>query len=47
MSTMPTPEQIRDTMPFAILIGIELLETTAELVRGRLEFSPSAAPRGR
>ncbi|MEA2334435.1 MAG: hypothetical protein QOG40_925, partial [Solirubrobacteraceae bacterium] len=38
MTDMPTPQQIRDTMPFAALVGVELLETTPELVRGRLEF---------
>ncbi len=40
MSDMPTPEQIRNTMPFAALVGVELLEATPQLVRGRLEFSP-------
>ena len=40
MSEMPTPEQIRDTMPFAALIGHELLETTPDLVRGRMEWAP-------
>jgi 1,4-dihydroxy-2-naphthoyl-CoA hydrolase len=36
---MATPEQIRDVMPFAVLIGIELLEAGPELVRGRLAFA--------
>jgi uncharacterized protein (TIGR00369 family) len=31
--------QIRDTMPFATLIGLELLEATPGLVRGRLPFA--------
>lgn len=43
---MPTPEQIRDTMPFAALIGAELLEVTPELVRGRIEFSPERCTAG-
>ncbi|MEA2226362.1 MAG: 1,4-dihydroxy-2-naphthoyl-CoA hydrolase [Solirubrobacteraceae bacterium] len=46
MTDMPTPQQIRDTMPFAALIGVELLETTPELVRGRLEFSPERCTAG-
>jgi uncharacterized protein (TIGR00369 family) len=36
---IPSPEQIRDSMPFAALIGVELLEAGPELVRGRMEFS--------
>jgi 1,4-dihydroxy-2-naphthoyl-CoA hydrolase len=43
---MATPEQIRDTMPFAALIGIELLETRAELVRGRLAWTPEMCTAG-
>jgi 1,4-dihydroxy-2-naphthoyl-CoA hydrolase len=46
MSDVPTPEQIRDTMPFAALVGIELLETTPQLVRGRLAFSPERCTAG-
>jgi 1,4-dihydroxy-2-naphthoyl-CoA hydrolase len=46
MSDVPTPEQIRDTMPFAALVGVELLETTPQLVRGRLEFSPERCTAG-
>ena len=46
MTDMPTPTQIRDLMPFAVLTGIELLETTPELVRGRLEFSPERCTTG-
>lgn len=33
------PEQIRDLMPFAALIGAELLEATSQVVRGRLAHS--------
>ena len=46
MSEMPTPEQIRDTMPFAKLIGAELLEVTPELVRGRMEWAPERCTAG-
>ncbi len=39
---MPTPDpgQMRDLMPFAALIGIELTEASPALVRGRLEYGP-------
>jgi uncharacterized protein (TIGR00369 family) len=43
---MATPEQIRETMPFATLVGIELLETSAELVRGRLAWTPERCTAG-
>ena len=46
MSEMPTPSQIRDTMPFAALVGVELTETTPELVRGTLEFAPERCTAG-
>jgi uncharacterized protein (TIGR00369 family) len=46
MSQMPTPTQIRDTMPFAVLIGVELTQTTAELVRGTLAFAPERCTAG-
>ena len=46
MSELPTPEQIRDTMPFAVLIGAELLEVTPELVRGRMVWSPERCTAG-
>jgi len=46
MSQLPTPEQIRDTMPFATLIGAELLEVTPELVRGRMEWAPERCTAG-
>jgi uncharacterized protein (TIGR00369 family) len=41
-----TPAQIRDMMPFAVLIGIELLEASAELVRGRLAWTPERCTAG-
>lgn len=46
MSEMPSPAQIRDTMPFAALIGAELLEVAPELVVGRMEFSPERCTAG-
>lgn len=33
----PSLSQIRDAMPFATLIGVELLDARSELVRGRLD----------
>jgi uncharacterized protein (TIGR00369 family) len=41
-----TPGQIRDVMPFAVLIGAELLDARPELVRGRLAFSPERCTAG-
>jgi 1,4-dihydroxy-2-naphthoyl-CoA hydrolase len=46
MADLPTPQQVRETMPFATLVGIELVEVTPELVRGRLEFSPERCTAG-
>ncbi|HEV2924737.1 MAG TPA: PaaI family thioesterase [Solirubrobacteraceae bacterium] len=46
MTDAATPIQIREMMPFAALIGIELLEARAELVRGRLEWSPERCTAG-
>ncbi len=46
MTDMPTPQQIRDTMPFAALIGAELLETAPELVRARLQFAEQLCTAG-
>jgi uncharacterized protein (TIGR00369 family) len=46
VGTTPTPEQVRDTMPLAVLLGVELLETTPELVRGRLPFAPERCTAG-
>jgi hypothetical protein len=37
VAEIPSPSQIRDLMPFASLIGIDLLDVTPELVRARLE----------
>jgi uncharacterized protein (TIGR00369 family) len=46
MAEMPTPAQLRDVMPFAALIGIELTEASSELVRGRLEFAAERCTAG-
>jgi uncharacterized protein (TIGR00369 family) len=46
MSEMPTPQQIRDTMPLAVVLGVELVETTPELVRGRLPWAPERCTAG-
>jgi len=46
MTDRPTPEQIRDTMPFASLIGVELLCATPEEVCGRLAWGPERCTAG-
>jgi 1,4-dihydroxy-2-naphthoyl-CoA hydrolase len=46
VSGLPAAERIRDTMPFAVLVGVELLEATPELVRGRLQWSPERCTAG-
>jgi 1,4-dihydroxy-2-naphthoyl-CoA hydrolase len=46
VAEIPSPTQIRDLMPFAALIGVELLETSRELVVGRLEWSPERCTTG-
>ncbi len=46
MSQLPTPEQIRDTMPLAVLLWVELLEASPEIVRGRLEWAPERCTAG-
>ncbi len=40
MTSQPTPAQIRDLMPFAALIGIELEEASRGLVCGTLAWAP-------
>jgi 1,4-dihydroxy-2-naphthoyl-CoA hydrolase len=37
---------LRDSMPFAALVGIELLEAGPEVVRGRLDWSPERCTAG-
>jgi 1,4-dihydroxy-2-naphthoyl-CoA hydrolase len=46
MPELPSPTQIRDLMPFATLIGIELLEVGPELVRGRMEWAAERCTTG-
>jgi 1,4-dihydroxy-2-naphthoyl-CoA hydrolase len=46
MPTTPTSAQLLDLVPFAALIGIELLEAEAELVRGRIAWSPERCTAG-
>jgi 1,4-dihydroxy-2-naphthoyl-CoA hydrolase len=46
MSELPTPAQVRDMMPFAVHIGVELLDVRAELVRGTLNWSPERCTTG-
>jgi uncharacterized protein (TIGR00369 family) len=46
MSEMATPEQIRDLMPLAVLLGVELTEASPERVRARLEWSPERCTTG-
>ncbi len=38
--------QIRDSMPFAALVGVELLEAGPELVRGRMAWSAERCTAG-
>jgi 1,4-dihydroxy-2-naphthoyl-CoA hydrolase len=45
-ATMASPEQIRDVMPFAVLLGIELLDAGPDLVRARLEWAPERCTAG-
>lgn len=35
-----SPTEIRDLMPFAVELGIELLEAVPDRVRGRLDWAP-------
>jgi 1,4-dihydroxy-2-naphthoyl-CoA hydrolase len=40
LSELPSAEQIRDFMPFAALIGVELLLANPDLVKGKLTWKP-------
>ena len=42
----PSPEQIRDLMPFATALGIELLTATPEQVVGRLAYATERCTTG-
>lgn len=46
MSERPGPGQIRDLIPFAVLVGVELLDADPERVRGRLDYSPQRCTAG-
>jgi len=46
MSDRATPAQLRDVMPFAVLLGIELLDARPELVRGSLQWTPERCTAG-
>jgi 1,4-dihydroxy-2-naphthoyl-CoA hydrolase len=46
MTDIPTPTQIRNLMPFAVLIGLELLRAGPDLVRGRLQWTPERCTTG-
>jgi len=46
MAAGATPDQLRDAMPFAALVGIDLLEASSELVRGRLAWAPERCTAG-
>ena len=37
---------LRDAMPFAALVGVELVEAGPDLVRGRLEWAPERCTAG-
>ena len=43
---MTDPTQLRDTMPFAARLGIEIDHATAERVTGRLAWSPDLCTAG-
>jgi uncharacterized protein (TIGR00369 family) len=42
----PDPTAIRDLMPFAVALGIELLEVDPDRVRGRLAWTPERTTTG-
>jgi uncharacterized protein (TIGR00369 family) len=46
VSDLPTPAEIRDLIPFAALVGLELLEVSPQLVRGRLPWSAELCTTG-
>jgi 1,4-dihydroxy-2-naphthoyl-CoA hydrolase len=46
MTDSASPAQIRDVMPFAVLLGIDLLEARPDLVRGRLAWTPERCTAG-
>lgn len=46
MSEVSPIEALRDAVPFAALLGMELLEADAELVRARLAWTPERCTLG-
>jgi len=46
VSEIFSPAQIRDSMPFAALVGVELLQAGPELVRGRMAWAPERCTAG-
>jgi uncharacterized protein (TIGR00369 family) len=46
VSDQITPAQLRDAIPLAVALGIELLEANPELVRGRLAWAPERCTAG-
>ena len=46
MNDAPTPEQMRDLMPFAREVGIELLEITPRQVTAKLDWTPERCTTG-
>ena len=46
MPQLPTPAQMLEVVPFAGLIGLELLEADPGLVRGRIDWAPERCTAG-
>jgi 1,4-dihydroxy-2-naphthoyl-CoA hydrolase len=46
MPPFPSVAQLLDVMPFAALIGVELMEAGPELVRGRIDWSAERCTAG-
>jgi uncharacterized protein (TIGR00369 family) len=46
VSSAPTPDQLRELVPLAGLLGIEVLEASPELVRGTLAWAPERCTAG-
>jgi uncharacterized protein (TIGR00369 family) len=46
MSQAASPEQFRELVPLAGLLGMEILEADPQLVRGRLEWAPERCTSG-
>jgi uncharacterized protein (TIGR00369 family) len=46
MAEPPSSAQLKDLMPFAALIGLEMEIATAELVRGKVSWAPELCTAG-